>query len=60
MDRKIGKKLYAWLAKHQRQRDWLAISSLALLFLATALIASLAAFLTFSPWFYLLLLLPLG
>ena len=60
MDRKIGKKLYAWLAKHQRQRDWLATAALVLLFLATALIASLAAFLTFSPWFYLLLLLPLG
>lgn len=60
MSHNTGKKLYARLARYRRQRDWLAIAALVLLFLAAGILASLAAFLTFSPWFYLLLLPPVG
>ena len=60
MRTKIGKKLYARLTGYQRQVDWLVLGALALLFLAAGILASLGAFLSFSAWFYLLLLLPVG
>jgi hypothetical protein len=60
MNAKIGKKLYARLTRYQRQGDRLVLGALVLIFLAVGILASLAAFLSFSAWFYLLLLMPVG
>ncbi len=57
---KIGKELYSRLRKHRASQDSLTIIALILLTAAVSILASLGAFLAFSPWFYLLLLLPFG
>lgn len=48
---KIGKELYSRLRKHRASQDSLTIIALILLTAAVIILASLGAFLAFSPWF---------
>jgi len=57
---KIGSKLYGRLRKHRAKEDRFAGLGLLLLIIAVELLASLAAFLTFCAWFYVLLMIPVG
>lgn len=52
--------LHEKLKRHSRARSNLMGMSLASFGLATLIVASLAAFILFSPWFYMLLVLPLS